>query len=95
MLFLLADAYVALGDHVQGRVYLDSLSALPHNNNNIRYYMGRTYEMLGEREQALDYIRQALEDHFDPVTPDRDPWLEDLRKDPRYQALRQQYLEPT
>ncbi len=43
---------------------------------------------------ALDYIEQALEGRFDPFTPDRDPWLKVLRNHPRYQALRQRFLEP-
>ena len=48
--------------------------------------------MLGFRDTALDYIEQVLEGGFDPGTPDRDPWLEALRKTPRYETLQRQYL---
>ncbi len=94
VLSALAEAYTALDDHVQARFYLDRVLALPRQGNFLPYFIGRVYEMLGDRELALFYIEQALENHFDPVTLDQDPWLEDLRTEPSYQDLRHRFLEP-
>ena len=92
VLMLLSDAHVALGDLERGRFYLNRLLALPLDAVYLRYYIGRIYEMTGDRELALTYITQALEQRFDPLFVDRDPWLEELRRDPDYRILRQQYL---
>ena len=89
---LLADAHIALGNREQGLSYLNRLFTVPHRHIRVKYYIGRTYEMLGDRDLALIWIEQALENRFDPVIPDRDPWLEDLRKDARYQDLQKRFL---
>ncbi len=91
-LMLLSDAHAALGNTERARFFQGRLLALPIDAVHVRYYIGRTYEMMGDRELAISYISRALEDRFDPLTVERDPWLEELRKEPRYQALRQQYL---
>jgi len=95
VLLLLTDAYVALGHRDQALNRLNLLLALPHNDVQTRYYIGRIYEMLGNRDLALDYLEEALVDHFDPVVPDQDPWLEALRQHARYQVLRIRFLEST
>ena len=94
-LYLLADAHVVLGDTEQGSFYLQRLLALPQEDLLMKYHIGRTYEVLGQRDIALDWIEQVLEEGFDPVTPDRDPWLEMLRQEARYQDLRKRFLEAT
>ncbi len=92
LLMLLSDAHVALGELERGAFYRGRLLAQPIDRVYVRFYIGRNYERTGDRELALDYIARALEERFDPLTVDRDPWLEDLRSEPAYQALRQQYL---
>ncbi len=94
VLLLLTDAHVALGNKEQGRYYRDRLLALPLDDVHTKFYIARIYEMLGDRELALNYVEEALQDRFDPVTIDRDPWLKDLRKEPRYLALRQHFMAP-
>ena len=93
VLMLLTDAHVALGELEKARFYQNRLLSLPTYAVYTKFYIGRIYEMLGDRELALDYIAEALEERYDPVMVDRDPWLEDLRREPRYQTLRQQYLD--
>ena len=87
-LILLADAHAALGHRLRARAYLDSLAAHPVDDLQTRYYQARAYELIGDRDRALDYLEQALAGRFDPLTPERDPWLADLRADPRYATLR-------
>ncbi len=90
----LAATYVALGDPDQGRAYIGRLFALPPPDAYTFHYVGRAYEMLGERDLALRYLRRALEDGIPPVRIETDPWLKALREKPGFQALRQQFLEP-
>ena len=85
VLAALAEAHVALGDTEKGRTYLDNLMALsPPEPYNV-YYAGRTFEMLGSRNAAVELILRALEDGSDRVLATNDPWLADLRRDPRFQ----------
>ena len=93
VLMLLTDAHVALGELEKARYYQNRLLSLPTYAVYTKFYIGRIYEMLGDRELALDYIAQALEEGYDPVMVDRDPWLEELREGPRYQTLKQRYLD--
>jgi hypothetical protein len=48
-----------------------------------------TYEHLGEREQALAWIGQALAHGYSQAQLERDPVLKPLRADARFQRLRQ------
>ena len=87
VLSLLAEAHVALGQEAEGRAYLRQLVSVPLKWNYLPYFAGRTFEMLGDRESALRYIRESLQNGYDPVTLERDPWLDDLRADPGYRAI--------
>ncbi len=77
-----------MGEVERGRFYFNHLVALPLEAVPIRYYVRRLWEMMGDSELAMSDITQALEDRFDPLTADRDPWLESLRIEPAYRALR-------
>ncbi len=53
-----------------------------------RYYVARTYAALGERELAIQDLREAVEGGFlCHDTFARDPWLEALRDDARFTRL--------
>jgi len=85
VLCALAEAYVALGETERGRTYLDNLMTLsPPEPYNV-YCAGRTLEILGSRDAAMELILRALEDGFDQVLAANDPWISDLRSDPRFQ----------
>ena len=92
VLMFLSDAHAALGELDRARFYLSRLAATPSDTNYVNYWVGRAYEIMGDRELALDYVARALEERFDPLMVDSDPWLEDLRREPEYKALRQQYM---
>ena len=80
----LAEAHIALGEREEGRRYLDRLTALTATTSYNTYYAGRLYEMLGSRDAALLYVQRARQQGYDPVWIENDPWLADLRLDPRY-----------
>jgi serine/threonine-protein kinase len=80
----LAEAHVALGEVEAGRRYLDRLAVFPPIKTYNLYWTGRVYEMLGNRDVALELIFRALDQGFDTVTAHNDPWIADLRGDPRF-----------
>jgi tetratricopeptide (TPR) repeat protein len=49
--------------------------------------LGTTYEELGDRSKALDWIEQAVAAGHPIKRLERSPWLKDLRTDERYLAL--------
>ena len=93
LLSLLATTHVVLGAPEEGRRYLGRLFALPTPDVYTFHFVGRAYEVLGERDLALRYLSRALEEGISPFRIETDPWLEALRADPGYQALRQQFVE--
>ena len=91
-LTLSADAYAASGQSENAKNRLDQLADEPVETVIVWYFMGRAYEMLGERSNAFEYIERALQSGFDPYMVNQDPWLRDLREESRYESLIDQYL---
>ena len=90
----LAEAHILLGDHETGQSYLDRLRVhMRPDDRSLMFFIARMYEILGDRNLALQYLEDALDKGFDPVIPHRDPWFEALRKTPQYEILRLRYLE--
>ena len=48
----------------------------------------QTLELLGRRQQALEFLEAALDNGYPPALIERDPELTELRGDPAYQRLR-------
>ena len=46
--------------------------------------LGTTYEELGDREKALDWLARAIQAGYPLERIERSPWLKDLRSDERY-----------
>ncbi len=95
----LVEAYAKLGQESEARAALETLVALTQKDAITLETIAWTYEILGERELALRYVQEALENGFIPVYVERDWWLRDLVSDPRYEVLVQPYMaklkEPT
>ena len=54
------------------------------------YYMAKVFASLGRSDEAVRYLRHALEDGFSDFRRlDNDPDFTALRKDPAYIALRE------
>lgn len=84
----LAEAYAALGDRERSNDYLRRLESQTWTWNYITHYVGRTYEMLGQRDKAIEYVNEALANNYDRVTITQDPWLDELRLDERFNEPR-------
>ncbi|MDX1577506.1 MAG: tetratricopeptide repeat protein, partial [Gemmatimonadota bacterium] len=86
-LAILAEAYARLGQEARARQYMALLEAdsgvWPYNY----FYLGRTYELLGDRAEALHWIEEAVRRGWHVSNVEWDPWLEELRDDPRSERI--------
>ncbi len=83
----LAEAHAHLRNQEMARGRLDRLSAEPLPYSYHVYSIGRTHELLGDRNEALGKVREAVDQGFSIELVERDPWLDELRADPRYQEI--------
>ena len=60
----------------------------PPRDGNFLTTLATTYEELGDRAKALDWIGQAIKAGHSLKRIERSPWLKDLRNDERYARLR-------
>jgi hypothetical protein len=86
-----AVALARAGDARQAREEIARAARLDHGTSDIhhsQYYVGAAYALLGEPEQALEWLERSAAEGF-PCYPffASDPDLDRLRKDPRFQAF--------
>jgi Flp pilus assembly protein TadD len=83
----LAEFYADVGRGADARTTaLKALSLAPKDGNVLRR-IGMMYELLGERQQALRLLGQAIEQK-DPLTEIKySPEMKGLREDPGYRKL--------
>ena len=91
MLARLAFAHAQLNQHEQALALLQRLLDETPEKRSLLRLIGATYEVLGDRENALLWIGKALDQGATPEDIDQSLWLHDLRTDPRYQELRRRY----
>ena len=89
----LADALSASGNTDQGIAEIGVFSERELAYPWVAYFASRVYERSGERTKAILSIERALSQRFDVYMFENDPWLSDLRTDPAYDRLREQYLK--
>ena len=88
----LADAYAKIGGNEhEARAMIERMLALKQLDNDHLAWIGRTYEQLGARDLALEYLEKALKNGLTLVAIERSPWLEDLRADPGYDKIMNSY----
>ena len=90
----LAEVHAILGEASDAQPYLDRIADLPLKWNLMAFYAGRAHELLSQREAALTYIEQALEEGLSLSWVEQDPWLEDFRQDPRYPDVASRFRNP-
>ena len=91
----LASAYAVLGLLTEGREaqqYRSQAHKLlatmePPRDASLMATLAMTYEELGDRSKALDWLDQALKAGYSIKRVERSPWLKDLRADERYTRL--------
>jgi Flp pilus assembly protein TadD len=87
LLCLLAGYYAELGDSERARSLTASALELAPDDVVVMFQAGHTYEVLGDREKALEWIGAALEHGYSLEQVETTPALAELRKDERYRRL--------
>lgn len=86
LLVQLADYYASSGQAGHSKVLLAKALALSPDDPDVEYRAGETYEILGQRPQAIPLIAKALAQGYHSVEFERSPELASLRADPAFEA---------
>ncbi|MFZ0804507.1 MAG: protein kinase [Terriglobales bacterium] len=90
--FGLTQLYLAKGDYAQAMSYFMKEPEIVRNSVINLSVLTSMYAAQNDKEKALATLRQALDaGYVDFAALDSNPYLVELRKDPRYQKLIQQY----
>jgi len=76
-----------LGNLDLARSYMDSFSLSADMENILFYRAVVTYEILSEREKALEFLEAAIKADYPLIEIFNDPELSRLRQDPSYHRL--------
>lgn len=85
-------AYYYLGQKDKAIAFMDSLIAKDEDRAGSLYDAACLYSIMGEKEKAISYLRQAFEQGYRGIAhtyADRD--LDNIRELPEYKALLEQY----
>ena len=93
MLSLLAVGYARLDQASQALIMINRLEALERLSAGDLLSIGKTYEILGERETALEYINTALASGYSLSSIEASAWLDSLRSDSQYQLMIQPLVD--
>lgn len=89
LLALLAHYHAQLGESARSTVLLRQALALAGDDPDVNYTAGATYELLSQRQLAMELIAKTLVHEHRTAEFERDPTLKALRDDPRWpQVLR-------
>jgi len=94
LLAMLADAHAVLArrsaaadaatHQAEARAVISALEALKPQTSDVLFTLASTYEELGERTKALDWLAKAVKAGYPRKSVERSPFLKELRSDPAY-----------
>ena len=87
LIMLLADCEAMLGNNEAGARYAERSMQLSPDSVENMLVAAELYEKIGKRDQALAYVKRAIDKGFSMEELSRSAGLRDLRADPRYKAL--------
>ncbi len=87
LLAYLAGCYAMIGDGARARALLERFSATGSDQRDVLFIVGQTYEKLGDRERALQYIADAVRLDYRLSWIEAEPILKELTKDIRFEQL--------
>ncbi len=92
-LMALGEAYTQRGDYPRGLEVDQRLSRLRPADPVVQYNLACSLSLLGRREAALATLEQAVALGYTDLSHlEKDPDLEAVRQDPRFEALRKRLL---
>lgn len=81
-------AYAAADQHEKAQRVLDELNKIKDQRYASSYYFAVVYAGLNEKDQAFAYLEKAYSERADALISIKvNPWLDNLRSDPRFQNL--------
>jgi tetratricopeptide (TPR) repeat protein len=84
----LAGVLAALGESAEARTHLDRVLASEYRDHHVSYGIGVAFAQLGEADQAIKWLHEAVDTGFPCVTWYlHDPLLDPVRKSPAFEAL--------
>jgi serine/threonine-protein kinase len=87
LLAYLAGCHAMVGDGARAKTLLERFSAVECEEAHVLFVAGQTYEQLGDRERALQYIADAVRLDYRLSWIRAEPILKELTKDIRYLQL--------
>ena len=96
VLALLGQAYAKLGQRDEALKMLGQLQQLATRRYVTRYSFALVHIALGEKDKAIEWLERSYRDRAGPdiALIKVDPFLDDLRGDPRFEALVQKVVAP-
>ncbi|MFQ5865531.1 MAG: protein kinase [bacterium] len=79
--------YTMLGDSVKAFQLIEKVLTIGPKSPNVMYLIGHAYEQLGERELALQWLGNALQNGHSLAEIEHEPGLRQLRSDARFEKL--------
>lgn len=87
LLSQLAGYYLMAGEDSQAHALLKKVIAIKPEDLHVLFRIGSTYEILGEREAAQEWIGKAMQEGYSLAEIESAPSLRELRSVPRFQEL--------
>lgn len=75
------------GDHEKAKAALEIVMPRPQKETITYFRLMVTHELLGNRDAALKSMLQALDAGYPTVEIANDPYLDELRQDPKYHDI--------
>jgi serine/threonine-protein kinase len=83
----LAGYHALLGEHEQARSLLEQVIAEKPSDANVIEAIGESFDDLGDRQRALEWIGRALAGGYSRAVVEHSPALRELRADPGFARL--------
>ncbi|HEX6790858.1 MAG TPA: protein kinase [Candidatus Krumholzibacteria bacterium] len=87
LLASLAGYYAVLGEKERAQELMRKSLELAPESSIVLYFAGHASEQLGRRDDAFDLIGKAIDNGYALAEVEKDPWLAQLRRDPRFARL--------